>query len=49
MLDDAGIEYITGLFLIFHPWPDKIEYDTSSIKVSLTDSFFQQLWNGKDF
>ena len=39
MLDDAGVEYITGLFLIFHPWPDKMEYDTSSIKVGLGDSF----------
>ncbi|KAG1680430.1 hypothetical protein FOA52_015523 [Chlamydomonas sp. UWO 241] len=33
MLDEQGNEYLSSLFLIFHPWPDTIEYDMSSIKM----------------
>ncbi|KAG2489833.1 hypothetical protein HYH03_011636 [Edaphochlamys debaryana] len=31
-LDDTGIEYISSLFLIFHPWPEKLIFDLSSYK-----------------
>ena len=32
-LDDVGQEYITSLYFIFHPWPDKITYDISTFKL----------------
>ncbi|KAG1673972.1 hypothetical protein FOA52_015728 [Chlamydomonas sp. UWO 241] len=33
MLDEQGREYLSSLYLIFHPWPETIEYDMSTIKL----------------
>ncbi|KAG2484910.1 hypothetical protein HYH03_016296 [Edaphochlamys debaryana] len=32
-LDDTGSEYVTSLYLIFHPWPTKLTYIPESIKL----------------
>ncbi|KAG2438381.1 hypothetical protein HYH02_010836 [Chlamydomonas schloesseri] len=32
-LDDNGSEYVTSLYLIFHPWPEKMRYVLDSFKL----------------
>ncbi|KAG2500489.1 hypothetical protein HYH03_002054 [Edaphochlamys debaryana] len=31
-LDDTGIEYVSSLFFIFHPWPEKIQFALNTYK-----------------
>ncbi|KAG2484911.1 hypothetical protein HYH03_016297 [Edaphochlamys debaryana] len=37
-LDDTGSEYVTSLYLIFHPWPTQLTYVPESIKVGEMES-----------